>query len=245
MIAIAILERGVSDHAFSPTDTTIIPVPLPLYAMSENDELYKIVKEETTETFESFTDLDSISDTTVLAITFLLSAQVTLSALLLDSSRLTDKWVEAVFIGIGLVTILFIFLSLNAIVKALLPVEFYGSSAGEPILDHKLFFIPWSDPNQFSFFGSSSSIETSGQGDTDTDERRTSARHVAENFVEGYNSAEEIQDYETYEYAKLRHYKQVGKRKAEYTGVGLEWLRYSVALFLAQFIVLFAEVIIS
>jgi len=213
--------------------------------MSKNDELCKIAEEETTETFESFTDLDGISDTTVLAITFLLSAQVTLSALLLDSSLFTGSWIELAFIGTGLVTILFIFLSLNAIVKALLPVEFYGPSAGEPILDRKLFFIPWASADQFGFFGSSSSKEIREQGDADADERRNPARKVAEDFVNDYSSAEEVQDYETYEYAKLRHYKQVGKRKAEYTGVGLEWLRLSVVLFLAQFVVLFVRVIVS
>lgn len=190
-------------------------------------ELSDIAAEESGETFDSITDLDNISDTTVLAITFLLSAQVSLTTYVVGAGTLAGRR-EVGFVVLGLCTMAMIFLSLNAIVKTLLPVGFYGERVGEPLLDR-----PWipavvSTPGQFGFL--------SGE---ESDEPAREPEAVAEEFLETYSPHGDVSSLDEYHVAKLAHLKTVGERKARLTGVGLSWLRWAVAVFILQFAYLF------
>ena len=234
--------------------------------MVDEEELSRIVEEESSETFESFTDIDSISDTTVLAITFLLSAQVTLSTVVVTSSLLASTVLRNVFIGMGFLTMVLVFLSLNSIVKSLLPVGFYSRNVGETLLEYSWIPIGNSKPAQFGFLEERSSDDTSDRGRLSialnnlrrsvrrlferSDAQRPapeqrSVRGAAERFVDEYSAATEVDDYDTYQLAKLQHFKEVGQRKAQYTGIGLAWLRLSVVAFVLQFTVLFAGVVVT
>lgn len=229
--------------------------------MVEGDELSRIIQEESSESFESFTDIDNISDTTILAITFLLSAQVTLSTVVVTSTVLSTTVLREVFIGVGILTMLLIFLSLNSIVKSLLPVGFYSGGVGEPLLDYSWIPIGNSKPEQFSFLHQKPATTDQGRIGTAVKNMRTSAqkllgtsgteetvpneqsvREAAERFVEEYSTIDDVDSYDTYQMAKLQHFKEVGQRKAHYTGIGLGWLRLSVIMFVLQFTILLAGV---
>lgn len=234
--------------------------------MTDKNELQRIISEESDDSFESFTYLDDISDTTVLAITFLLSAQVSLSALVLESGLLTGFRLRALFAGLGIVTMLLILLSLNSIIKALFPVGFYSDTVARPLLRHPLVPIGNVKPGQFGFLkandGSDDADERLGRvaaaGDNlrrkwaaltgrrdGTEAEEYSARQVAERFVDDYSVFEDVDDFESYELAKHHHFKLVGSRKAKYTAIGLAWLRLSVTLFVAQFALILGGVILS
>jgi hypothetical protein len=248
------------------TAETITSHGLSISAVTDESELQRIISEESDDSFESFTDLDDISDTTVLAITFLLSAQVSLSALVLDSRLLTGFRSRALFAGLGIVTMLLILLSLNSIIKALFPVGFYSDTVARPLLRHPLVPVGNAKPGQFGFLkpddGSDDADERMGRvaavghnlrrkwaaltGRRDEVElEEYSARQVAERFVDDYSAFEDVDDFESYELAKHHHFKLVGSRKAKYTAIGLAWLRLSVTLFVVQFAVILGGVILS
>lgn len=233
--------------------------------MADKDAIQQIISAESDDTFESFTDLDGISDTTVLAITFLLSAQVSLSAVVLNSQLLSGSGFRLTFVVLGIVTMILILLSLNSIIKALFPVGFYSDIVARPLLSYPLIPIGNSKPSQFDFLESN---EEEGEDDEEegrfatawknlrrkwaalrgnldeTNPEEYSAQRVAENFVDDYSPMEEVDGYESYRLAKHHHFKLVGSRKAKYTGIGLAWLRLSVVLFVAQFSVLLGGVIV-
>lgn len=232
--------------------------------MAEKSELSRIIREESSESFDSFTDIDSISDTTILAITFLLSAQVTLSTVVVTSAVLSSTVLRELFIGMGILTIFLIFLSLNSIIKSLLPVGFYSENVGKPLLDYRWIPVGNSRPEQFSFLHPQSSETDHSRieavlrnlrvyvrnfyGRPRTEEITTdhqSVRRAAERFVDEYSGIDEVDSYDMYQMAKLQHYKEVGLRKAQYTGIGLAWLRLSVVIFILQFTVLFVGVMMT
>jgi len=205
--------------------------------VNEHDELVAMADDEAEDTFDSITDLDNISDTTVLAITFLLSAQVSLSTLVLQSETMVTGGVQWLFVALGITAMALIFLSLNAIVNSLLPVGFYSEGVGEPLLSHP--WLPWYGTSAEQY----DSVMKMRDGGHDDLDQSTYESFVAD-FVADYGSADRVEDYDEFRLAKLYHYKQVGKRKAQYAGRGLAWLRLAVLLFLIQFIVAFIGVIL-
>lgn len=103
----------------------------------DDADLREITQVENDDTFASIPDLHGIGDTTVLAITFLLSAQVSLTTFVVGSDT-PSGWLRIAFVLLWLATMGLTFWSLNAIAGTLLPVSFYSSSAGEVLLDN-----PW------------------------------------------------------------------------------------------------------
>ena len=205
--------------------------------MPEDTELLDVAEDEVSHTFDSITDLDNISDTTVLAITFLLSAQVSLSALLLQSDTITPSWVEGLFVAVGLITMAVIFWSLNQIIKSLLPVSFYSADVGEPLL--KNIWFPWLGNASPQFEAVEDQQETSADEDVPPYEK------FADSFVATYTANGSIDDYSEFQLAKLYHYKQVGKRKSYYAGRGLAWLRWAVFLFFMQFTIALGGIVLT
>ncbi len=69
---------------------------------------------------------------------------------------------------------------------------------------------------------------------------------MATTFVESYSDEDRDRAaaFGEYQYAKLAHYKRVGQRKAELTGLGLSRLRLAVLLFVVKFGVLFVGVLL-
>ncbi|NIC00902.1 hypothetical protein [Halobacterium sp. R2-5] len=205
--------------------------------MAADDKLVDIAEDEIGDTFNSITDLDNISDTTVLAITFLLSAQVSLSTLVLQSTALVTGPTRSIFIVLGVTTMGLIFMSINAIVKSLLPVGYYSEGVAEPLLADA--WSPWAGDSAPQFETLNDRLNS--QPD---DETQPTYQNFAAEFVDDYGSEDSVDDYSDYQFAKLYHYKQVGKRKAHYSGTGLAWLRLAILGFVLQFGIAFVTLLI-
>lgn len=204
--------------------------------MSTDDGLVDIAEDEIDDTFDSITDLDNISDTTVLAITFLLSAQVSLSTLVLQSTILVSGTTRIIFILLGIATMGLTFLSINAIIKSLLPVGYYSDGVAEPLLADT--WGPWSGDSSPQFEPLNEHL-----GSQPDDEAESTYQEFAADFVDDYGSDDSVDDYSDFQFAKLYHYKQVGERKARYSGTGLAWLRLAILAFVLQFGVAFVSLL--
>ncbi len=200
--------------------------------MRSDDKLVDIAEDEVNHTFDSITDLDNISDTTVLAITFLLSAQVSLSTIVLQSTALVSGTTRTIFILLGILAMGLTFMSINAIIKSLLPVGYYSDGVAEPLLDDA--WIPWSGNSAPQF----ETLDNVFESRTDGGNQSVYQDFVAD-FVDDYGSEDPVDDYGDFQFAKLYHYKQVGERKAHYSGTGLAWLRLAILAFVLQFGVVF------
>ena len=205
--------------------------------MSGDDGLVDIAEDEIDDTFDSITDLDNISDTTVLAITFLLSAQVSLSTLVLQSTTLVSGIPRILFILLGVAAMVLIFLSINAIIKSLLPVGYYSDGVAEPLLTDT--WRPWAGDSASQFETVNSLAES--QPDEET---LSTYQEFAADFIDDYGSEDSLEDYNEFQFAKLYHYKQVGERKAHYSGTGLAWLRLAILAFVLQFGVAFVSLLV-
>lgn len=194
----------------------------------DSKELQKISEAEAEDTFQSITDLDGIADTSVLAITFLLSAEVTLVGLVLNSDFISSQPLQMVFSIIALSTTVLIFLSFRSIVLSLLPVGFNGKGLAEASVCDVLGLGDDSDRGQ--------NLLTKDRFDTavkDTDGKETYQTLVTDYFSR-YGAIESIESENEYIIAKLTHYKVVGARKAKFTKDGLTWLLSAVGLFLLE-----------
>lgn len=205
--------------------------------MGTDDKLVDIVEDEIGHTFNSITDLDNISDTTVLAITFLLSAQVSLSTLVLQSTTLVSGGPRTIFIVLGVIAMGLTFMSINAIIKSLLPVGYYSDGVAEPLLDDPR--MPWNNDSASQFETLNDGFESRPDGGT-----QSIYRDFAADFVDDYGSEGPVDDYNEFQFAKLYHYKQVGERKANYSGTGLAWLRLAIFTFVLQFSVVFVTLLV-
>lgn len=205
----------------------------------DDAELGDIARAENDDTFASITDLDSIGDTAVLAITFLLSAQVSLTTFVVGTHTLSGN-LRVAFVVLALATMGLVFWSLSAVVATLLPVGFYSGSAGEVLLENPWLPLRRSTSDQFGFLETADSDPVEETPDGDDVPYRT----VASAFVDAYSDRDKVTSVETYQFAKLAHYKRVGQRKAELTGLGLSRLRLAVLCFVVQFGVLFVGVLL-
>ena len=93
------------------------------YPMVLDDDDRALAKQEANDTFSSITVLDSICDTTIVAITFLLTELVGWVGFALPRIQSTDAWSTVIILI--LVSAGFTFCNVHYIVKSLSPRAFY------------------------------------------------------------------------------------------------------------------------
>lgn len=200
---------------------TIRRIDVPGKNLPPDDEIREIAQSETDETFQSITDLDNISDTTTIAITFLLAAIASWTNFAVGELD-GDLFLQGVFIALTGLTLITIGLSMNYLARSLFPRSFYGNDVGKPFLIHS--WRPWDrtqeqEVKQFEY------LDDEGK---DAEDRRA----AFEKFLETYGEPTEIEDHTDFLLARLFNYKRVAQLKAMNTAYGLAWLRIAVVLFI-------------
>ncbi len=182
------------------------------HQMSDEASL-EIAIQEANDTFQSISNLDSICDTSIVGITFLLTAIVGWAAFALP--RLPARslsWLGVA--GTAVLGALAIFISSVYIVKSLIPRAFYTDSVGAVLIDKPL--VPGStDPT--------TAIEATEQA---TGEH--SSKAAFDHWLSQYGNDERITSAATFQYARLFHYKTVAQLKATATTHAIVWFRVAV-----------------
>lgn len=178
----------------------------------DDETISELAKREADETFESITDLDSISDTTIVGVTFLLSAVGVWTSFALNRFP-SDSSPERLLVTLTGLCIVTIGCSLYYLIGSLFPRFFYTSDVGTTFLS-----APFPVPNR--------DTATADQF-IDEDELKSSF----EGWLDAYHSETVVQDATDFQLARFHNYKHVARIKARNTAYGLAWLRISIFLF--------------
>ncbi|MFC6864372.1 hypothetical protein ACFQGE_13000 [Halomicroarcula sp. GCM10025817] len=183
--------------------------------MSE-DTNGEIAKAEADETFRSISNLDSISDTAIVGITFLLAALGTW--ITFAYNRLAGLlWAQGLFVALGVVCVLMIVLSITFLTDALAPRKFYGEGVGQRFLDHRWLVWRNDDPVDLQRYARSGDIETPAD-----------LEDAVESWIDDYDQDTTVDSKTAFEYARLLNYKVVARQKARNTAYGMAFLRIAV-----------------
>lgn len=192
--------------------------------MPSAEELESIALAEADDTFQSISDLDSICDTTLIAVTFLLAAIATWTAFAFDR-LFSPRWLQAVFVIAVILTVLMLALAVNQLVRALFPRAFTGTEIGDRFPSSHLFGTgtqsPGVDVLRFN--------EVLQEDDPDL-------AVELESWLDEYTAAG-VTDERGYRLARLFNYKIVARQKAQHTARGLAWFRVSLVAFLIVVII--------
>ncbi|WP_435067758.1 hypothetical protein [Haloplanus sp. C73] len=188
-----------------------------------SDESTAIASQEADETFQSITDLDSICDTMIVAITFLMSALGVWTGF--GYGRLSGfPRVQLVFGALAALCMLATVLSVYHLSRSLFPRAFYGADVGAAFLDR-----PW-----VPFVGADSLDLSQFEHAADVDDVEALDREF-EAWLDRYNPDIDIETHAQFERARLFNYKYVARIKALHTARGIAYLRIAAVflLFLA------------
>lgn len=183
--------------------------------MSE-DTNGEIAEAEADETFRSISNLDSISDTAIVGITFLLAALGTW--ITFAYSRLAGMlWAQGLFVALGVLCVLMIVLSISFLTDALAPRKFYGEGVGQRFLDHRWLVWRNDDPVDLQRYSRDGDIETPAD-----------LEDAVESWIDDYDQDTTVDSKTAFEYARLLNYKVVARQKARNTAYGMAFLRIAV-----------------
>jgi len=193
--------------------------------MSRREELSAIAHAEADDTFQSITDLDSICDTTLIAITFLLAAIATWTAFAFGRLASTVR-IQYLFTVLVVGTLVVVALSVNQLIRALFPRAFSGQAVGERFTSGRLLQGGQEKPEtDFQWF------------ERILDEQEETDLEVGlEEWLDEYTPSG-VDDAESYQLARMFNYKTVARRKAHHTSRGLAWFNVSLIAFLVVVIV--------
>lgn len=192
--------------------------------MPSAEELESIALAEADDTFQSITDLDSICDTTLIAVTFVLAAIATWTAFAFDRLS-SSRWLQALFVVAVILTVLVLALAVNQLVRALFPRAFTGSRVGERFPSGHLLRTETQGPS----VGIARFDEVIQEDDPDLEAE-------LEDWLDEY-TADGVTDERDYRLARLFNYKIVARQKARHTARGLAWFRISLVMFLVVAII--------
>lgn len=182
----------------------------------------RIARREADDTFDSITDLDSICDTNLIAITFLLTALSSWTAFAFehfDRIRQSDL-LFGVYAALVVLCALSIAASVTYHVKSLAPRGFYGEALGKPFLEHW-----WEIPTR----GDTADADGYESRIADVSDAEELTAEF-ESWLDEYAPALTIDSAREFEIVRLFHYKAAARIKAKYTAYGVSLLRVSVAL---------------
>lgn len=176
-----------------------------------------IARREADDTFQSIANLDSIGDTAIIGITFLLAALGTWVTFAFPRLSASPP-LRVAFVLIALASVFTTVASVYYLVDSLAPRRFYGSAVGERFLDHKWF--PWrnDDPTDLERFAR-----------TDIDSP-ADLRRAVEAWIEAYDEDTTVDSEEAFAYSRLLNYKLVARHKARNTAYGMAFLRLAVVM---------------
>lgn len=182
---------------------------------SDDTTTLAIARDEADETFRSIANLDNISDTAIVGITFLLAALGTWITFIYPRLSGTPL-VRTVFAVVAILSVLAILLSVYYLVDALAPRRFYGEDVGTRFLDHK--WLPWrnDDPTDIERF------------DRREIESPEDLRAAVETWIREYDEDTAIDSKAAFQYSRLLNYKLVARHKARNTAYGIAFLRLAV-----------------
>lgn len=194
--------------------------------MADRDD-EAIARQEADDTAESIADLDNISDTMFVAVTFLLAALATWTTFAygrLDGApTLKTLYVALAVLCVAAVTGCVVSLSLS-----LSPRGFYGRAVGDRFLDHPWLLWRNDDPGGIEEFRARRDRVGS------TDELRESY----EEWLDRYDPGADVTSREAFEFSRLLNYKLVARIKAHHTA-------YAVALFRIATVVFALVIVLS
>lgn len=180
--------------------------------MANDETISELAEREADETFASITDLDSISDTTVVGVTFLLSAIGVWTSFALD--RFPDgSSAERLFVVLSVLCVGTIGCSLYYLIGSLFPRYFYTDNVGSTFL-----------PSPFPLLNRSTAAADQFDGQTDLESS-------FEDWLDTYHGEVVVEDNAEFQFARFHNYKHVARIKAKNIAYGLAWLRISVFLF--------------
>lgn len=179
-----------------------------------------IARQEADETFQSISDLDNISDTMFVAITFLLTGVATWTGFAFD--RLAgDPVLQWLYVVLAIGCVLSIVGSVFFLAASLTPRGFYGRVVGERFLDHR--WLLWRNDDPVD-------VETYRENrEGVTDEAELARRY--EDWLDDYDPGVELTSRESFEFSRLLNYKVVARIKARNTAYGVAFLRIAITLF--------------
>lgn len=183
-----------------------------------------IARAEADETFESISNLDSIGDTAVVAITFFLTALGTWVTFAYPRLAATPG-LRVVVVAITIAAVVAALGSVYYLVDSLAPRRFYGDGVGERFLDHRWLLWRNDDPADLERF-SRTEIESPED-----------LKRAVESWIDDYDQDTRIDSEAAFAYSRLLNYKLVARHKARNTAYGMALLRLAV-VFLGLLIVL-------
>lgn len=192
--------------------------------MQSAEELESIALAEADDTFQSITDLDSICDTTLIAVTFLLAAIATWTTFAFDRLS-SSRWLQALFVIAVIVTVLVLALAVNQLIRALFPRAFSGPQIGRRFPNSHLLGTRTQGPG----------VDVMRFSEVLQEEDPELAVEL-ESWLDEYTAAG-VSDERGYRLARLFNYKTVARKKAQYTARGLAWFRVSLVGFLIAVVI--------
>lgn len=192
--------------------------------MLDKDSEKELARREADETRESISDLDNISDTAIVGVTFLLAALGTWTSFVYD--RLSDILIlEITFIFFVLASAMCALIGVYYFARSLAPRQFYGEGVGDRFLEHPWLpfpkFIAQNDKAEISRF------ETEPDEVEDTEDLREKFRC----WFKDYDPAFELETESGFDLSRFHNYKLVARYKARHTAYGMAYLRLSVLFF--------------
>lgn len=187
------------------------------------EDLDEIVQTEVAATERSVSNLDSICDTTLVGITFLLAGLATWGGFALG--RIIDHGIRPLFAWPFLVLLVLSGVATTAavshIVTGLFPRQFYTEQVGETLVES-----PWNPLSR---------SDTSQSALLDRAQSTTPETYVEE-FIDRYDGTAAVDNPSDFSRIRLRNLKIVAERKAVATGNGLAWFRLAVVCFLGTLV---------
>lgn len=185
--------------------------------MPDKETRIQIAKDEGDETFESITDLDSINDTAIVGVTFLLAALVSWTAFAYDGIA-SHQLLSIIYIFLTVACAVTTATSVYYLTKALSPRGFYGEDVGESFLNYEWLLWRNDDP-----------VDTSTFERTPTKNADQLTNEVDE-LINQYEHSMSVDSYDDYIYARLLNYKHVARIKAHYTAYAMMLFRIAIVL---------------
>jgi hypothetical protein len=185
-----------------------------------DDDSTAIASQEADETFQSITDLDSISDTIIVAITFFLSALGVWTGFGYDRLSQLPR-VQLVFGVLAALCLIATVLSIYYLSRSLFPRAFYGTDVGQAFLER-----PW-----LPFFSADNAGLSTFEHAAEVDDTDDLDREF-EIWLDRYHPDADIESYADFERLRLFNYKYVARIKALYTARGIAYLLLAVVLLL-------------
>jgi hypothetical protein len=176
-----------------------------------------IARDEADETFKSIANLDSIGDTAIVGITFLLAALGTWTTFIFPELD-GHPTVRLAFVLLVAISVLATIASVYYLVNSLAPRQFYGEGVGERFLDHQ--WIPWlnDDPVELERF---SRTDIDSPADLEA---------AVEGWIDRYDADTRIDSQEAFVYSRLLNYKLVARQKARNAAYGMAFLRIAIVV---------------